>query len=307
MRKEKFKAYLAWVNVCILWGTTYLAIRIGVGEWPPMLFAGLRWLLAGTILVLYLRAKGYRMPGLKDFLNISVMGILLLGFGNGLIVFSEMTIPSGLAALLITTVPFWIVGLESLMPHGFRLNLKVILGLAVGLLGVAVIFWSDLSLLTEPAYMRGIISLLAAVFLWALGTLYSKYKRVSVAPLTSAAFQMLTAGFLLSSMGFIFGEEHHLQAGFYGWMAFTYLVTFGSLLGYTSYIYAVSHLPVSFVSTYSYVNPVIALLLGWIVLGEKLNLSTLFAAAVILLGVVLVKKGTGKRQDIPEEEKDGEI
>ncbi|MGE5353248.1 MAG: EamA family transporter [Acidobacteriota bacterium] len=300
MRKENFKAYLAWLNVCILWGTTYLAIRIGVEEWPPMLFAGLRWLLAGIILIIFLKAKGYKMPGMKDFLNISVMGILLLGFGNGLIVVSEITVPSGLAALLITTVPFWIVGVEALMPHGIRLNLKVLLGLIIGLIGVAIIFGTDLDAFTDPAYMKGIIVLLIGVFLWALGTLYSKYKRLSVAPLTSAAFQMLVAGVLQTLYGFLTGEQHHMSVGFHGWMAFLYLVSFGSLIGYTSYIYAVTHLPVSFVSTYSYINPVIALFLGWLVLGEKLDMSTILAAAVILAGVILVKKGTGLRQKLPE-------
>ncbi|HEX2960310.1 MAG TPA: EamA family transporter [Ignavibacteriales bacterium] len=300
MRKENFKAYLAWVNVCILWGTTYLAIRIGVEEWPPMLFAGLRWILAGIILILFLKAKGYQMPGMKDFLNISVMGILLLGFGNGLIVVSEITVPSGLAALLITTVPFWIVGIEAAMPHGIRLNLNVLLGLIIGLLGVGVIFGTDLDAFTDPAYMKGIIVLLIGVFLWALGTLYSKYKRLSVAPLTSAAFQMLTAGILQTLYGLITGEQHHMAVGLHGWMAFFYLVSFGSLIGYTSYIYAVTHLPVSFVSTYSYINPVIALILGWLVLGEKLDLSTIVAAAVIFAGVLLVKKGTGERQKLPQ-------
>ncbi|MCU7492206.1 MAG: EamA family transporter [Bacteroidota bacterium] len=300
MRKENFKAYLAWVNVCILWGTTYLAIRIGVEEWPPMLFAGLRWILAGIILIIFLKAKGYQMPGMKDFLNISVMGILLLGFGNGLIVVSEITVPSGLAALLITTVPFWIVGVEAAMPHGIRLNLNVLLGLIIGLLGVGVIFGTDLDAFTDPAYMKGIIVLLIGVFLWALGTLYSKYKRLSVAPLTSAAFQMLTAGVLQTLYGLITGEQHHMAVGLHGWMAFLYLVSFGSLIGYTSYIYAVTHLPVSFVSTYSYINPVIALILGWLVLGEKLDLSTIVAAAVIFAGVLLVKKGTGERQKLPQ-------
>lgn len=303
MRKENFKAYLAWVNVCILWGTTYLAIRIGVEEWPPMLFAGLRWLIAGALLIVFLKARGYEMPTLKDFLNIAVMGILLLGFGNGLVVYGETTVPSGLAALLITTVPFWIVGIESAMPHGIRLNLRVLLGLVTGLLGVAFIFGTDLNALTDPSYLRGIISLLVAVFLWALGTLYSKYKRVGVAPLTSAAFQMIVAGFLQTALGLFMGEQHGLSVGFHGWMAFAYLVVFGSLFGYTSYIYAVTHLPVSFVSTYSYINPVIALILGWIVLGEKLDVSTIVSAAIIFAGVVLVKSGTGARQKIPQTEK----
>lgn len=302
MRKENFKAYLAWINVCILWGTTYLAIRIGVEEWPPMLFAGLRWLLAGALLIMFLKAKGYKMPNLKELRDISVMGILLLGFGNGLIVVSEITVPSGLAALLITTVPFWIVGVESAMPHGIRLNLKVLFGLLAGLLGVAIIFGTDMSAFTDPSYMKGIIILLIGVFLWALGTLYSKYKRLSVAPLTSAAFQMLIAGILQTLYGLITGEQNHMSVGFHGYLAFFYLVSFGSLIGYTSYIYAVTHLPVSFVSTYSYINPVIALILGWIVLGEKLDMSTILAAGVIFLGVVLVKSGTGVRQKLPQTE-----
>lgn len=303
MRKENFKAYLAWVNVCILWGTTYLAIRIGVEEWPPMIFAGFRWLLAGIMLIAFLKAKGYKMPGVKDFLNVSIMGILLLGFGNGLVVYGEMSVPSGLAALLITTVPFWIVGIESVMPHGIRLNLRVLSGLVIGLLGVAVIFGTDLNALTDPSYLRGIISLLVAVFLWALGTLYSKYRRVSVAALTSAAFQMLVAGVLQSAIGLILGEQHGLSIGFHGWMAFAYLVIFGSLFGYTSYIYAVSHLPVSFVSTYAYINPVIALILGWIVLGERLDISTVLSAVIIFAGVALVKSGTGRKQALPQAEK----
>lgn len=189
------------------------------------------------------------------------------------------------------------------MPHGIRLNLRVLSGLVIGLLGVAVIFGTDLNALTDPSYLRGIISLLVAVFLWALGTLYSKYRRVSVAALTSAAFQMLVAGVLQSAIGLILGEQHGLSIGFHGWMAFAYLVIFGSLFGYTSYIYAVSHLPVSFVSTYAYINPVIALILGWIVLGERLDISTVLSAVIIFAGVALVKSGTGRKQALPQAEK----
>ncbi|MGE5402850.1 MAG: EamA family transporter [Ignavibacteriales bacterium] len=303
MRKENFRAYLAWVTVCILWGTTYLAIRIGVEELPPMLFAGFRWLLAGTLLVIYLKAKGYNLPDRRGFIDISIMGVLLLGLGNGLVVYGEKFVPSGLAALLITTVPFWIVGIEAFLPHGTRLNLKVLTGLIIGLLGVGVIFGSDLNALFDASYLTGIISLLIAVFFWALGTLYSKYKKVNVHPLMSAAVQMLVAGFFQSLLGAALGEFTGLHIGFHGALAFLYLVIFGSLFGYTSYIYAVTHLPVSFVSTYAYINPVIALILGWLVLGEKLDLTTILAAVIIFAGVAMVKRGTGRKKSTPEPER----
>lgn len=262
VKKEIVKAYWAWAAVSIIWGTTFLAIRIAVADLPPMLFAGTRWLIAGTILLVFLRLCGIRFPNLNEFLHLSVVGILLLGVSHGLVVVAEIWIPSGLASLLITTIPFWVVGIEVLLPGDPKFNLHTVLGLLFGITGVLLIFGGELDSLLNPEYFLGILILLAAVFVWAVGSVYSKYKKTDVAPLMGAAAQMLVAGFLQFILGMLLGEYEVFSFTQNSLLAFIYLIIFGSLISYTSYIYALKHLPVSFVTTYAYINPVIALFLG---------------------------------------------
>lgn len=292
MNRENLKAYIAWINVCIIWGTTYLAIRIGVGKLPPMLFAGIRWLIAGAIVFTYLKLKGYRTPSKSDLKPIAITGILLLGFGNGLVVLGEKWVPSGLTALLITTVPLWAVTIESLMPKGPGMNFRIIAGLILGFAGVSIIFGSDLGGLFNSSFLTGVICLSIAVFTWACGSVYSKYKKVSIHPLMSSSVQMLIVGVLQLLLGFILGETKDLTIDLNSSLALLYLILFGSLIGYTSYIYAIAHLPVSFVTTYAYINPIIALVLGWMVLGEKLDIIIFISTIIIFAGVALVKSGT---------------
>ncbi len=296
MHTGKFRAYLAWITVCIVWGTTYLAIKIGVEHIPPMLFAGFRWIIAGIIFSSFLKLRGKRFPSRKELIHLSVVGIALIGLGNGLVVIGEQYIGSGLAALLITTVPFWVVGMESVVPAGPKINLMILSGLFLGLMGVALIFngsWSDL---LNPTYLLGVISILVAVIAWSFGTVYSKYKKVSVHPLMKAAVQMLVAGTAQAILGSFLGEWTRISFHMDGMISFFYLVFIGSMLGYGSYIYAIEHLPLSLVSTYAYINPVIALFLGWLVLDEKLNLPIIIAAAVIIIGVIIVKQGSKKQK-----------
>ncbi len=292
--KENYKAYLALFSIYIIWGTTYLAIRIGVEDLPPVLFAGLRWLIAGPVLLIILKLRGYKLPKKKDLINIGVAGFGLLAVGNGFVVFSEQYISSGLAALLITTVPFWIVGMESLLPKGVRINGVVLLGLLLGLAGIAIIFGGDIQLLFNTENLGGVLGILIAVVGWSAGTVYTKYRKVDIHPLMSASVQMIIAGILLSTFGLILGEGTSFHFTNESFLAFIYLIIMGSLLGYGSYIYAVAHLPISLVSTYAYVNPIIALFLGWWILDEKISVSIIIAAFVILGGVALVKKGTDK-------------
>ena len=295
MPKENFRAYVAWVAICLIWGTTYLAIRIGVQDFPPVLFAGFRWLIAGPILIIILKLRGYELPSLKDIKHLAVVGILLLGFGNGLVVFAEQWVPSGLTALLISTDPLWIVGIESLLPSGPRLNLKIVVGVLLGLTGVTLIFGSNLSAIVNTQYLVGILGLMFCVFCWSTGTLYSKYKKVSVHPLMGAAVQMTIAGIGLSLLGVSIGESSYLHLTQNGVFSFLYLLVFGSFIAYGSYMYAVANLPVSFVSTYAYINPVIALFLGWLILDEKLNYTIIIGAIIILISVYIVKKGSDSR------------
>ncbi len=292
MTKEKnFRAYIAWLSICTIWGTTYLAIRVGVKDLPPILFAGLRWIIAGPILYLFLRWRGYELPKKSDLIHLAIVAITLLGIGNGLVAFGEKFVPSGLTALLITTVPFWIVGIETFLPHGKKINIKVAGGLVLGLAGVALILGDDLKGLLNSNYLIGVISLMIAVVGWSAGSVYSKYKKVTVHPLMGAAVEMIIAGVVLTIIASVLGEFSQLKFTSESLTAFIYLIIFGSLIGYSSYIYSIAHLPVSFVSTYAYINPVIALFLGWLILGEEISFRILIATAIILAGVMLVKRG----------------
>ena len=294
MNKENLKAYIAWLSICIIWGTTYLAIRVGVKDVPPLLFAGLRWLLAGPIILFFLKLRGYKLPQKKDLKHIAVVGLLLLGVGNGLVAFAEQWLPSGLTALLLTTMPFWVVGIESVLQVGPRLNFMIVTGMMLGLAGVCFILGIDFQLLLNPSYLSGTIALMIGVLGWASGTVYSKYIKVTVHPLMNAAVQMFIAGLALTIMSGVLGEYPRFHFTQDSLLAFLYLLVFGAFIAYGAYIYVISHLPISFVSTYAYINPVIALFLGWLILDEKLNTAIIIGALIILLAVYIVKRGSTK-------------
>jgi drug/metabolite transporter (DMT)-like permease len=296
MISENTKAIIAWLNVCVIWGTTYLVIRIGVGHLPPMLFAGIRWVIAGVIFISFLKWRGSPLPQAKEVVHLAVVGLALLGFANGLVVFAEQWIPSGLTALLLTTMPFFMVGLESFLPKGPKLNATILTGLILGLAGVVLIFGDDIRYLADPDNLVGVLALLGAVSFWSLGSLYSKYVKIAVNPMMGAAVQMLIAGIFLSVIGISTGELPRLRFEINGLLSLAYLIVLGSFVGYASYIYALAKLPLSFVSTFAYINPVIALFLGWLILDEKLNFQIALAAAVIIAGVLIVKQGASRLQ-----------
>jgi drug/metabolite transporter (DMT)-like permease len=294
MVSENTKAIIAWLNVCVIWGTTYLVIRIGVGHLPPMLFAGVRWVIAGGVFIAVLKWRGKALPKANEIVHLAIVGLALLGFANGLVVWAEQWIPSGLTALLLTTVPFFMVGLESLLPKGPKLNATILTGLLMGLAGVCFIFGEDIKYLSDSDNLIGVFALLGAVFFWSLGSLYSKYVKVDVHPLMGASVQMLVAGIFLSMIGISIGELPRLSFEINGLLSLAYLIVIGSFVGYASYIYALAKLPLSLVSTFAYINPVIALFLGWIILDEKLNFQIAIAAAGIIAGVFIVKQGAAR-------------
>jgi drug/metabolite transporter (DMT)-like permease len=289
--KYGLTGYLAWITICIVWGTTYLAIRIGVTDLPPMLFAGLRWVIAGILMTILLNLRAYPFPSLRDLKHIAVVGILLLGVANGLVVVAEQWLPSGLTALILSTLPFWVVGLESLLPTGPKINWLIITGLLLGTGGVVLIFARDLNIALDFNIFWGGLCLLGAVIAWSAGSIYWKYKQINVKPMMGASVQMLIAGILQTALGFILGEHNNFQLTQNGVFALGYLILFGSIIGYASYIYSISNLPLSLVSTYAYINPIIAILLGWYFLNEPLTITVFIAAGFILIGVALVKRG----------------
>ncbi len=294
----KTKAYIAWLAICIIWGTTYLVIRIGVQEMPPFLFSGLRWLIAGPIFLVFLKIRGVKLPTKKDLLPIAIIGVSLIGLGNGLITFAEQWIPSGLTALLITTVPMLIVLIETLILKKVAFNKMILIGALVGFSGILLIFGNNFSLLFESEYLFGIIAIYAGVTSWAIGTVYSKHRKIDVDPLANAATQMLIGGTFQIIVGLSIGEAEHFEFTQNGVFAFIYLAIFGSFIAYGSYIYAIEHLPISFVTTYAYVNPVIALFAGWIILDEILSFEIILAAVIILIGVWLINLGNRKKTEL---------
>ena len=289
--KYGLKAYLAWITICIVWGTTYLAIRIGVTDLPPMLFAGLRWIIAGILMTILLNLRAYSFPALKDLKHLAIVGILLLGIANGLVVVAEQWLPSGLTALILSTLPFWVVGLEYFLPNRPKINVFIISGLTLGTIGVILIFARDLNIALDFNIVLGGLCLLGAVIAWSAGSIYWKYKKINVKPMMGASIQMLIAGILQTALGFILGEHNNFQLTQNGVFALGYLIVFGSILGYASYIYSITKLPLSLVSTYAYINPIIAILLGWYFLDEPLTITVFIAAGLILIGVSLVKRG----------------
>jgi drug/metabolite transporter (DMT)-like permease len=302
---EKVKAYLAFGSVCFFWGTTYLAINVGTKTLPVGLFSGTRFALAGALLLLICRAKGLKLPKGREWLHLLLIGLLLVTFANAMLVWASKWIPSGMTALLVATAPFWMAGMETYSGGG-RLSLRGILGIVIGFAGLALLIGPGLqSLDLNHKFLPGVIALQAGCFAWCLGSVLSKYYPVKTHPLVGAASQMLLGGLILIVYGLCAGELINFTFNRATGLAYAYLVVFGSLIGYGSYIYALDKLPASKVSMYAYINPVIAVLLGWFFLNERLDWQILTSMAIIFSGVALVK--TAHIKERPENARESNL
>jgi drug/metabolite transporter (DMT)-like permease len=292
---EERNTYLAYLAVCILWGSTYLAIRIGVSEFPPALFAGIRFLAAGSLMLAFSVYKGLKLP--KDFsetMKISLVGLFLLLGGNGCVVWAETRVNSGVASLLVATVPLFMVLIELLLPGRPRLNLKGWLGLLIGFGGVALLVIPNSEGSSGSTF--GIVLLLIGAFSWAMGSVYSKSFKPTSSIIPNIAIQMLAGGIGLFIAGTFFGELPKLHVTSKGIGAIVYLILFGSIVGYSCYVYILHKWPAAKAGTYAYVNPLVAVLLGALVLNEPLSIGVVMSTAVILGGVILVQTSKTKTQ-----------
>jgi len=289
--REKFGAYGAWAAVCFFWGTTYLAIRVGLESFPPTLFAGLRFVIAGVALFFVMsRQRNARLPIGREWFDLGVVGFALLAIGNGAVVWAEQWVPSSMAALLVATSPFWAAALARLEGDGVRVGVRGLLGMAVGFGGLALLVGPQLfGAELNGKYVLGVGIIQVGCFAWQAGSLYAKRRPTGVSPLMASSVQMLWAGLILTVAGTLLGEWGAMRFSGRSAGALLYLVVFGSIVAYSAYMYAIQKLPLPLVSTYSYVNPIVALVLGWLVLSEPLGWREGGAALVILLGVALVK------------------
>ncbi|WP_372997357.1 EamA family transporter [Lutispora sp.] len=286
--ESKNKGLLAYILVCILWGSTYIAIRIGVHSFPPFLFGGFRFLTAGSLILLYGYIKKLEFPkDKKDYMQISIAGLLMLGLSNSLILIAEMRINSSTAALLVATVPIFMAIIEQFIHGGSRISLFGWVGMIIGFAGVGILSLSGEGFDTDTV---GIMIVILAALAWACGSIHSKRTTVGGSIIIHIGIQMLAGGLAQTFMGIVTGEMSRLHPEASGVWALIYLIIFGSLIGYTSYIYLISVWPISKAGTYAYINPIVAMILGWLILREPVTLKMIISTIMVLAGVIIVQR-----------------
>ncbi len=285
-----FAAYLAFASVCFFWGTTYLAIRMALESIPPFLLVAVRFLISGAIMLAAVRYYRLELPRGRDLWSTAFFGFLILGVGNSCLTLSEQLIPSSLAALFIAVSPIWMVGIEAAVPGGDPLTVGGAAGIAVSLAGAALLVGPDVfSAGLSGNVVKGFLLLQLGSASWSLGSILQKRISSKPHPVASAAVHQFTAG--LAFLPALFLETGHAPA----WTgrsvaALAWLVVFGSIVGYTSFVIALQRLPVSIVSLYTYINPIVAAALGWLFYREPFGRGEIAAMAVIFLGVFIVKR-----------------
>lgn len=288
---------LAFAAIYLIWGSTYLGIRVAIETIPPFLMAGMRFIVAGALLFAWLRWRGEPAPTVRQWRINTVIGIFLLLGGNGLVVWAEQYVPSGITALIIGIQPLFFLLTEWAWRGGSRPTAVTTLSLVVGFGGVAWLAAPWESTAQGGLYLPGVIAILAACLFWAFGSIYSRHAKHDADPLVAAAMQMLSGGAFLSLAAVIHGDFAAVDLGAISarsWGALAYLITFGSLIGFSTYVWLIKHSTPARVSTYAYVNPIVAVFLGWLILQEPVNSRTLVASMVIVAAVAIVTSEKSK-------------
>lgn len=295
----KSKLWVALITLYIVWGSTYLGIKVAIETIPPFFHAGIRFLVSGLIILAWQKAAKQEMPTRKQWVSTAIIGTLLLLGGNGLVAWAEQFIPSGIAALIIATVPLSLVIMEALRPGGIKPTWQAIVGLVIGFIGIFILAGpSEISGSQSNLDPFGVAALLTATVLWALGSIYSKTADLPKASMVTTGAEMLMGSIGLFIVSLLTGELN-------GWdpsgvstrsiIGVVYLIFIGSIIGFGSYIWLLQNAPISLVATYAYVNPIVAVLLGYFFGNEALEPRTWIAAAIII-GAVIFINSKGKSQ-----------
>ncbi len=296
--KSKTKAWLALIFICIAWGTTYLGIKICVEAYPSFLMAGVRQFVAG-ILIFFIALASRRKPDLsrRNILMHVLIGFLMITMGNGLVSWGEQYIPSGVAALICAIMPIFAVAINVFVNRMEKINLLIAIGMAVGFLGVAVNFRNNIADLANSKYIIGILVTLVATFAWGLGSVISRKHYSNSNPIFNSAVQVAAGGFFLLLLSPAMDDYATIQwNNTEAFLSLLYLIIIGSVAAYTAYMYALKNLPVGVVMIYAYINPLVAVILGWWWKDEPLTVYTMLSFVAIMLGVYLVNKGYRKEQ-----------
>lgn len=288
---SKLAVGAAFGAVYVIWGSTYLAIQIALETIPPLLMAGMRHLIAGIVLYTFVRLTGGPQPLRIHWRSTAIIGALLLLGGNGGVCWAEQTVPSGLAALFVTTVPLWMVLLNWLRRDGVKPAIAEVAGVVLGLIGVATLIGGLGIVPGQPVNTVGAVVLIIASLCWSFGSIYSRHAPMPKSPLQATAMEMLTGGVLLLVVGYLTGEGDGFSpaaVSLRSIFALCYLMVFGSLVAFSAYVWLLQVSTPARVSTYAFVNPIVAVILGYLLAGELLTARTLVAATVIITAVVLI-------------------
>ena len=297
MKKSNTNAYMALVVVSIFWGTTYLASRIGVRHMHGLMLAGIRQTIAGMLLTGFFLLKGYKFPEKVVLSRLFVIGVMMLCLSNGLITWAMQYIPSGLCAIIVATVPIWITIFSYFLVQRTKFTMMLVAGMLIGLLGVGGIFYDYLASLTNPEFRFGIFLTLVACISWAVGSVLTARWALKINFLYGAGFQMLFSGIVMTIVATMMGQSFPLDGfNIELWGSLLYLIFIGSILGYSSYVFVLNNLPPSLASVYAYINPIVAVLLGWLILQEHLNWVTGMSCLVTLGGVYMVNRAVNKNK-----------
>ncbi len=296
MKKDLLAAYLSLAAICLIWGTTYLALRIAVQHFPPFLFVLIRQTTAGFLLAgfMILIAK-VQLPSREYIFRQAIAGFFMISMGNGLVAWAEMYVPSGLAAIICSLMPMIVIVLNLAVNREERPTFPIIAGVLIGLVGIVMIFSEHLSDFTKVEYQIGIALIFLAVLSWAAGSVWMKKRSGEGNPFLNAGLQMFFGGLWMIPFSFLFDDLSTVSWSSEAVYSLIYLIIFGSIIAYACYSYTLRKLPMTIVSLYAYVNPIVAVILGWIILDEKLNSKIWLAILITIGGIYIVNRGAQLR------------
>ena len=291
MKKDLHKAYIALGIVSFFWGTTFIASRIGAQHMPGLFVSGIRQFVSGSILVSFFLIRGHHLPGRAILKKISIQSIFLLCIANGLLTWSVEYISGGLAAIIAALVPLFIALFTVWLSKCAKITKWMIAGLLIGFAGVATIFYDYLAQLQNKSFLLGVILAILSTLSWSFGTVYTSKQKPPIDILFNVGLQMLIAGIVVLMVCLITGKYvNPAHIGQSSWLALSYLIIFGSLLAYSAYVFVIGKLPPTQVSMYAYINPIVAVILGWLLLSEKMNVNMIIGTIITLSGVYLVNR-----------------
>ncbi len=297
MNKDLRKGYIALVLVSFFWGTTYIASKIGTNYMPGIFVAGVRQFLSGALMVGYFLLRGNKLPSLPDLKKMAIQGFFLLTLANGLLTWSLEYISSGLGAIIAALVPLAIALFSIWLTKSARITRQMFIGLIAGLAGVVIIFYDYIGQLNSHAFMLGVVLALLSVVSWSFGTVYTSGQKTSVGILYNVGWQMLIAGTITLIVCFITGKHVNLlETPAELWYAMLYLIFIGSLLGYSAYVVAITLLPPTQVSIYAYINPIVAVIFGWLLLNERMTAHMILGTVITVAGIYVVNREFKKQQ-----------